>query len=76
MQVVFEVIHSLGFMIGFAWEGAFQRGVEALGHFIGRNATQEMKLWLLLTLSSLVVAMVVPAWILYIQPKALGLPRR
>jgi len=66
-----SIIVALGILIGFSWEYSFDGGVEVLVRLaIGWG--YEYSIWLKLLLAILVAIVVVPAWRLYIQKKALS----
>lgn len=61
---------ALGVLVGFSWERAFDVGFEEIEQELHANHEQHCGLWVLL-MSLVLVAIVAPAWRLYMLPKAL-----
>jgi len=65
--VMKELIPAVGLMVGFAWERCFDMGLDTISELHGKYAyytTHLLELGLL--------AIVLPAWSKYVQPKAAG----
>jgi len=61
------IIQALAILIGFAWESAFDSGVEAISELTVHNG-EWVPIWVKLTMAFTMAIVTIPAWRMYILP--------
>ncbi|CAJ1414090.1 unnamed protein product [Effrenium voratum] len=67
---ILEVIHAIGVSVGFAWEQAFDAGVETIGE-LTEHLGSWYPVWARMIVALLVAGVMIPAWRLYLIKKSL-----
>jgi len=69
-RAIGEVINAIGVCVGFAWEQAFDAGVNTIGS-LTEHLGQYYPIWARLFVAAAVAMVMIPAWRLYLIKKSL-----